>query len=79
MVETVYNTKDQNRRFWRAANIISQKIAKIPGVVGVIAAGGIGRGHSDEFSDLDLIVYAMDTKVKEIAKIISMQNLKVRR
>ncbi len=64
-----------NRTFSRAAGIIAGKIAKIDGVIGIIATGGIGRGHSDKFSDLDLIVYADEKKAKEIDKYIAIGQL----
>ncbi len=72
MGETVYNSPNQNRKFIRAANIIADKIADIDGVIGVVASGGIGRGHSDRFSDLDLLVYADDNKAREIGKYIGV-------
>lgn len=71
----VYNSTNLNRQFIRAAKIIAGKISHIDGVVGIIAAGGIGRGHSDEFSDLDMIVYADSVRVKEIGKYIAVGQL----
>jgi len=38
----------------------------------MLATGGIGRGYSDDYSDLDLIVYADHKKVKENRKYIAV-------
>ncbi|MCP4568626.1 MAG: hypothetical protein GY841_13700 [FCB group bacterium] len=75
MARLCYKSKNLNRRFSRAARIIADKISKIDGVVGIVATGGIGRGYSDEFSDLDLIVYAEQEKAKEIDSYIAIGQL----
>lgn len=72
MGEIVYKSPNQNRKFIRAATIIADKIAHIDGVIGVVACGGIGRGHSDRFSDLDLLIYADESKAREIGKYIAV-------
>ncbi len=60
----------------RATRTVSGKIAEIPGVVGILATGGIGRGHCDGFSDLDLIVYVADKKYREIDRYIAVGGLR---
>jgi hypothetical protein len=70
-----YKSPNLNSRFNRAANIIAENISTIRGVVGIVATGGIGRGHSDKFSDLDLIIYADQKKVHEISKYIAIGQL----
>ena len=44
-------------------------------MVGIVATGGIGRGFSDEYSDLDLIVYAERDRVREIEAYIAVGQL----
>ena len=70
MKKVKYKGKNRYKEFLSAAKIISKKIYKIEGVVGILATGGIGRGYCDEYSDLDLIVYVDDKIVKEIEKYI---------
>lgn len=36
----------------------------------MLATGGIGRGYSNDYSDLDLIVYADHKKSKKIGNIL---------
>lgn len=72
MNKVKYRGKNRYREFLSAARIISKKISKIEGVVGILATGGIGRGYCDDYSDLDLIVYVNDKKVKEIEKYIAV-------
>jgi predicted nucleotidyltransferase len=64
MNKVKYRSKNRYNEFLSAAEIISEKISKIEGVVGILATGGIGRGYCDDYSDLDLIVYVDDRKVK---------------
>jgi len=71
-----YRSKNRYEKFLCAAEIISKKISKIKGVVGVLATGGIGRGYCDDYSDLDLIVYVDDKKVKQIEKYIAVGYLR---
>ena len=75
MHKLCYKSRNLNSRFRRAAGIIAGKVAAIDGVVGIVATGGIGRGHSDEFSDLDLIVYAEDAVWREISRYIAVGQL----
>jgi len=75
MAKLCYKSPNLNRTFIKAAGIIASKIATIDGVVGIVATGGIGRGHSDEFSDLDLIVYVDEKKYTEINKFIAVGQL----
>jgi hypothetical protein len=72
MKEAVYKSKNRYKEFLRAAKIISKKISTIPGVVGILATGGIGRGHCDHYSDLDLIVYVTEKKLRELDKLIAV-------
>lgn len=60
------------KEFLFAAKTITKKISKIKGVVGILATGCIGRGYCDNYSDLDLIIYADDNKVKDIKKYIAV-------
>ncbi len=76
MNKVIYKGKNRYREFLSAAKIISRKISKIEGVVGIAATGGIGRGYCDDYSDLDLIVYAEEEKVKEIKKYIAVGYLR---
>ena len=62
MKKVKYKGKNRYKEFLSAAKIISKKISKIEGVVGILATGGIGRGYCDDYSDLDLIVYAKNKK-----------------
>lgn len=72
MKKVKYKGKNRYKEFLAAAKIISKKISKIEGVVGILATGGIGRGYCDDYSDLDLIVYIDDKRVKEIEKYIAV-------
>ncbi len=67
-----YRSKNRYHEFLHAAKIIAKKIAKIDGVIGILATGGIGRGHCDIYSDLDLIVYVDEKKVRELSKYIAV-------
>ncbi len=75
MPRLCYRSRNRNRRFQAAAKTIAAKIAGIDGVVGIVAVGGIGRGHSDEFSDLDLIVYADHASRRKIGAYIAVGQL----
>jgi len=70
--EVVYKGANRYREFLSAAKIIADKISRIEGVVGILGTGGIGRGYCDDYSDLDLIVYADHGRVKEIDKYIAV-------
>jgi len=75
MKKVKYKGKNRYNEFLAAAKIISKKISKIEGVVGILATGGMGRGYCDDYSDLDLIVYVDDKKDKEIKKYIAVGSL----
>lgn len=72
MASNLYRTPNLNRTFVRAAKKIADKIRTINGVIGIVAAGGIGRGHSDRFSDLDMFVYAEPDMAPKIRKYIAV-------
>ncbi len=76
MVKLISRVKYRNRNrygeFLSAAKTISKKISQIDGVFGILATGGLGRGYCDDYSDLDLIIYVDDNKVKEIEKFIAI-------
>ncbi|MDH4222124.1 MAG: nucleotidyltransferase domain-containing protein [candidate division Zixibacteria bacterium] len=76
MNRLIYKGKNRYREFLSAARIISRKVSKIKGVVGIAATGGIGRGYCDDYSDLDLIVYADEEKAREIKKYIAVGYLR---
>lgn len=76
MKKVKYKSKNRYDEFLSAARIISEKISKIEGVMGILATGGIGRGFCDDYSDLDLIVYVDDKKVKKIEKYIAVGYLR---
>ncbi len=76
MNKVKYKGKNRYKEFLSAAKIISKKIYKIEGVVGILATGGIGRGYCDEYSDLDLIVYVDDKIVRDIEKYIAIGSLR---
>lgn len=66
-----YKGKNRYNEFLSAAKIVSGKISKINGIVGILATGGLSRYYCDDYSDLDLIIYADDKKLKEIKKYIA--------
>ena len=76
MNKVTYTGKNRYNEFLSAAKIISKKISRVEGVMGVLATGGLGRGYCDDYSDLDLIVYVDDKKVKEIEKYIAVGYLR---
>jgi hypothetical protein len=71
-----YQSANRYREFLAASKKIAGKIAKIEGVVGILATGGVGRGHCDDFSDLDLIVYADQAVVKDLNRYIAVGGLR---
>jgi hypothetical protein len=75
-MKVCYRTVNLNRKFLRAAKAISRKISTIDGVIGILATGGMGRGHSDYYSDLDLLVYVDDSKAREIDRYIAVGYLR---
>ena len=66
--KTVYRSRNRYREFLKAAKCIAGKVSKIDGVVGILGTGCIGRGHCDDYSDLDLIVYAHRRACKYLDK-----------
>ena len=76
MTKPGYKSTNRYREFLSAAKTIAAKIAEIDGVVGILATGGIGRGHCDSFSDLDLIVYADDAVAKDLSRYIAVGGLR---
>jgi hypothetical protein len=71
-----YKSANRYRKFLAASKRIAGKIATIDGVVGILATGGVGRGHCDDLSDLDLIVYADDAVVKDLNSYIAVGGLR---
>jgi hypothetical protein len=76
MKRVKYRSKNRYREFLRAARTVARKISGIDGVVGILATGGMGRGHCDDYSDLDVVVYADDKKVKELDSYIAVGYLR---
>ena len=76
MTKVQYRSNNLNRKFLAAARTVSRKIATIDGVVGILATGGMARGHSDYYSDLDLVVYAEDEKARAIDRYIAVGYLR---
>lgn len=76
MYKIKYKGQNRYNEFLSAAKIISSKISKIDGVVGILATGGLGRGYCDDYSDLDLTVYVDDKKLEEIKKYIAIGYLR---
>lgn len=68
----VYKNDNRRDEFLQAARVISKKISTIEGIIGILATGGIARGYCDDYSDLDLIVYATEEKVVEIENYIAV-------
>jgi hypothetical protein len=71
-----YKNDNKYDEFLAAAKKISKKISKINGVVGILASGGIGRGYCDEFSDLDLTIFAEQENFEEITRYIAVGDLR---
>lgn len=72
MNRLIYKNKNRYSEFLSIAKSISKKISRIEGVVGILATGGVARGYCDDYSDLDLIVYADDKVAKEIETYIAV-------
>jgi predicted nucleotidyltransferase len=54
-------TKNINKEYLKIAKEYVKEISSHQGVIGVAVGGGIGRGHSDVHSDIDLYIY-LDSK-----------------
>jgi len=67
-----YSGQNRYRTFLKAGRIITNKIATLDGVIGVLGTGAIGRRYGDENSDLDMIVYAHQDAVRCLRKIVSV-------
>jgi len=65
-----YRGKNKYRTFLKAGKTITEKIARLDGVVGVLGTGSIGRKFGDYYSDLDSIVYAEKASLKELRRMI---------
>jgi hypothetical protein len=52
--------------------VIAGKVSRVDGVVGILATGGLGRGYCDDFSDLDLVVYADAASYRSISEYIGV-------
>jgi hypothetical protein len=76
MKKLKYRGENRYNEFLTAAKVVSKKVSKIKGVVGILATGGIGRGYCDDYSDLDLTVYVDDRKFDEITKYIAVGGLR---
>ncbi len=70
--KVAYRGANRYREFLSAAKSIAGKISRIEGVVGILGTGGIGRGYCDDYSDLDLVIYADHSMVREIGKYIAV-------
>lgn len=71
-MSTFYRGSNRYRTFLKAGKIIAAKIAPLPGVVGVLGAGSIGRRFGDKYSDLDLIVYAHHHARQRLERLVSV-------
>ncbi len=71
-----YKGKNRYNEFLSAAKKISSKIFKIDGIIGILATGGLSRGYCDDYSDLDLIIYADDKNFEEIKNYIAIGYLR---
>lgn len=49
--------KNQIRKFRRIAEGLTSNISPYEGVAGIVFVGGLVRGFTDKFSDLDIIVF----------------------
>lgn len=76
MRRVAYRSKNRYRTFLAAAKTVARKISQIDGVIGILATGGIGRGHCDYYSDLDLIVYADEPRVRDLDRMIAVGYLR---
>jgi predicted nucleotidyltransferase len=65
-----YRTRNRHATFLKAGRIISARIAKLDGVVGILGTGSIGRKFGDQYSDLDLIVYAHAKAVRKLDRLL---------
>ena len=57
MKKLTLKTNDRTKQYFKVAKEYSKEISGYSGVICVTVGGGIGRGHSDEFSDIDLYIF----------------------
>ena len=69
---TPYRGRNRYRTILKAGRIISNRIAREKGVIGVLGTGAIGRGFGDTDSDLDLLVYAEPVSVRRLSRLVSV-------
>ena len=72
IMPSVYRGRNRYRTFLKAGRIITEKISRLEGVIGILGTGSIGRRYGDEFSDLDLTVYAHEVAVKRLEALVSV-------
>jgi len=56
-MKAVLKGENQIEKFRRIADRLTSKIASLEGVVGVVFIGGLVRGFTDKFSDVDIITF----------------------
>ena len=61
-------TKNKNKEYLAIAKKYMEKIISYGGVVGIAVGGGLGRGHSDECSDIDIYTYLKPKAYKRWSK-----------
>ena len=61
-------TKNLNEEFIKIAENYVNRISAYKEVIGIAVGGGIGRGHSDEYSDVDIYVYLTSKGYKKWKK-----------
>lgn len=71
-MKSPYRGNNKYRTFLKAGKIITEKIAPLDGVVGVLGTGSIGRKFGDKYSDLDMTVIARSNYVKKLDKLVSI-------
>ncbi|MDH4157294.1 MAG: hypothetical protein OEW00_08475 [candidate division Zixibacteria bacterium] len=67
-----YRGKNRYPTFLKAGKTIAAKVSRLQGVVGILGTGSIGRRFGDEFSDLDLTVYAHSDAVKRLGRLVGV-------
>lgn len=72
-MKTVLKGENQIEEFRRIADRLTSKIASLEGVAGVVFIGGLVRGFTDKFSDVDIITFidkkdeSLRVKIRKIA------------
>lgn len=67
-----YRGKNRYPTFLKAGRTIAGKISELEGVIGILGTGSIGRRFGDEFSDLDLTVYAHSSAVRRLDRLVGI-------